>query len=103
MGERVKLVSTIGVLPRCLLIGFLVLTVQLNKYRDGSWVHKAKRWPLILVSLQVLLGILTVLSSTGIIPGVWGIFEWMAQLHQLVAMLLLLSLIQLLYLIREKA
>lgn len=86
-----------------LLIGFLVLTVQLNKYRDGSWVHKAKRWPLILVSLQVLLGILTVLSSTGIIPGVWGIFEWMAQLHQLVAMLLLLSLIQLLYLIREKA
>lgn len=86
-----------------LLIGVLVLTVQLNQYRDASWVHKAKRWPLILVSLQVLLGILTVLSSTGIIPGVWGIFEWMAQLHQLVAMLLLLSLIQLLYLIREKA
>lgn len=86
-----------------LLIGVLVLTVQLNKYRDGSWLHQIKRWPLILVSLQILLGILTVLSSTGIVPGVWGSFEWMAQLHQLVAMLLLLSLICLLYLISKKA
>jgi len=51
----------------------------------------------------VALGIFSVLTSTGIIPGVWGTFEWMAQLHQLVAMLLLLSLIQLLFLIKRKA
>ena len=47
------------------------------------------------------LGILSVLTSTKIIPGHWGIFEWMAQLHQLVAMLLLLSLVQLLFLINQ--
>lgn len=86
-----------------LLAGVLVLTIQLNKYRDGSLIQQAKRWPLILVLMQVLLGVLSVLSSTGIIPGIWGTFEWMAQLHQLVAMLLLLSLINLLYLIRKKA
>jgi len=54
----------------------------------------------LLVSLQVLLGILSVISSTRIIPNRWGLFEWMAQVHQLVAILLLLSLVGMLYLVR---
>jgi heme a synthase len=58
-------------------------------------------WPLLLVLLQVLLGIATVLSSTGIVPNRWGSFEWMAQLHQLVAMLLLLVLVRALYLVKR--
>jgi cytochrome c oxidase assembly protein subunit 15 len=44
-----------------------------------------------------------VLYSTSIVPGQWGVFEWMAQLHQLVAMLLLLSLVMLLYLAGKRA
>lgn len=86
-----------------LLIGFLVLTVQLHRIQATPLLRKLKWIPLSLVLLQVVLGILSVLTSTGIIPGVWGVFEWMAQLHQLVAMLLLLSLVSLFYLIRAKA
>jgi cytochrome c oxidase assembly protein subunit 15 len=44
-----------------------------------------------------LLGIFSVLTSKNIIPGTWGSFEWMAQLHQLVGMLLLLSVVNILY------
>ena len=61
-----------------------------------------KRWiPAFLVSVQVALGILSVLSSTEIVPNQWGLFEWMAQLHQLVAMALLLSQVWLLYMVRR--
>jgi cytochrome c oxidase assembly protein subunit 15 len=47
--------------------------------------------------VQVLLGIMAVLTSIHIIPNKWGEFEWLAQLHQVAAMLLLLSLLNLLY------
>jgi cytochrome c oxidase assembly protein subunit 15 len=53
--------------------------------------------PLYFVLLQVILGIFSVLTSKNIIPGAWGNFEWMAQLHQLVGMLLLLSVVNILY------
>lgn len=86
-----------------LLVAVIVLTIQVRQIREGAWLQKTKYWPLILVIIQIVLGIITVLSSTQLVPGVWGIFEWMAQLHQLIAMLLLLSLINLLYLIRQKA
>jgi cytochrome c oxidase assembly protein subunit 15 len=36
------------------------------------------------------------------VPGIWGSFEWMAQLHQLTGMLLLLSLVTILFLVRPK-
>jgi heme a synthase len=58
--------------------------------------------PAIFVSIQVILGIITVLTSAGIVSGHWGIFEWMAELHQLVGMLFLLVLVTLLYLIRSE-
>lgn len=64
---------------------------------------KISSWlPAFLVSFQLALGILSVLSSTEIIPNQWGLFEWMAQLHQLVAMALLLSQVWLLYLVRRQ-
>ena len=86
-----------------LLAAIIFLSYQLYKMVGSAWFTHARKWPLMLVLLQVTLGIFSVLTSTGIIPGVWGTFEWMAQLHQLVAMLLLLSLIQLLFLIKRKA
>jgi cytochrome c oxidase assembly protein subunit 15 len=54
-------------------------------------------FPLLLVGVQVLLGVLTILSSTSIVPGVWAKFEWLAQIHQLVGMLLLLSVVNIIY------
>ena len=58
----------------------------------------ARRLPLLLILVQVILGVLAVLKSPGIIPHHWGAFEWLAQLHQVNGMLLLLSLLSMLYL-----
>lgn len=61
---------------------------------------KAKHWPLILVFMQVLLGIITVISSTNIVAGQFGAFEFLAELHQLTGMLLLLSFVAAIYLLK---
>ena len=86
-----------------LLIAVVLMTLRLHRPHGSRLLQKASWFPISLVLLQVLLGILSVLYSTSIIPGQWGIFEWMAQLHQLVAMLLLLSLVLLLYLTGKRA
>jgi heme a synthase len=69
---------------------------------SSTLFRKSVYYPVFLVLIQVLLGISTVLTSIKIVPGQWAIFEWMAQLHQLVAMLFLLSLIFMAYLIKYK-
>lgn len=70
---------------------------------QGSHLFTATKFiPLLITLLQVLLGILSVLTSPQIIPNHWGTFEWMAQLHQLTGMCLLLSLVWVLYLVRRK-
>lgn len=84
-----------------LLILILYWSLQLIHTKGSVLFEKTKRWPLYLVLAQVALGIASVLTSTGIVPGQWGAFEWMAQLHQLVGMLLLLSLVWTLYIVRK--
>jgi heme a synthase len=64
--------------------------------------RKARQWPLVLVLLQVTLGIVTVLSAPKMVPGRFGTFEILAELHQLVAMFLLMSLMVNLYLLRRR-
>lgn len=83
----------------------LIILWSIRLFRaNGTALFRKTRWqPLAIILLQAVLGILTVLTSTGIVPGEWGVFEWMAQLHQLVGMLLLLSLVWMLYLVRAKA
>lgn len=85
-----------------LVILVILLSLRLYKIKANSLLAKTRFWPILLVFLQVLLGILSVLTSLQIVPNQWGTFEWMAQLHQLVAMCLLLSLVWLLYIIRSK-
>ena len=68
-------------------------TVKLYQINGSAFFNRIKIFPLLLVVLQVLLGIASLLYARSIIPGVWGIFEWMAQIHQLVGMSLLLSLV----------
>jgi len=84
-----------------LLVLILLWSVRLKSVIGTNIFNRAKFFPLLIVLFQVILGIATVLSSTGIVPGHWGMFEWMAQLHQLTGMLLLLSLIGTLYIIRK--
>jgi cytochrome c oxidase assembly protein subunit 15 len=59
--------------------------------------NKAKNLTVFLVMAQVCLGILTVLNSTKIAAGRFGVFEWLAEMHQLTGMLLLLSLVSVIY------
>ncbi|CAL1521012.1 COX15/CtaA family protein [Chitinophaga sp. MM2321] len=62
----------------------------------ASWLHGTRYLPLLLVLLQVLLGVLTLLSSQIKIPLSYAI------LHQFVGMLLLLSLVWSLFLSRAE-
>jgi cytochrome c oxidase assembly protein subunit 15 len=80
-----------------LLVFIIIWSTQLFKLQGNNFWVRARLAPPILVFIQILLGIFTVLSSVHIIPGVWGGFEWLAQLHQLTGMLLLLSVINILY------
>jgi len=86
-----------------LLVLVIVLSVKLYKTAGSSLLRKTGWLPALLVTVQVVLGILSVLWSLQIVPNQWGAFEWMAQLHQLVAMFLLLSLCWVVYLVRGKS
>jgi cytochrome c oxidase assembly protein subunit 15 len=80
-----------------LLVVIILWSIKLFKISGSFFWITIRRMPLTLVFFQVALGIFTVLSSAHIIPGVWARFEWMAQLHQLVGMLLLLSVVNIIY------
>ena len=88
------------------LLLILIIIYSLKAFRlspVGNTFRKARVLPLILVWLQVVLGIVSVLTSTSILPQKWGVFEWMAQLHQVVGMLLLLSFVAMLYLLPKRS
>lgn len=83
-----------------ILLGIILWTVRL--FRSGIIRNQRTRllFPLALTLLQILLGILTLLTSPGIVANHWVIFDWVAILHQLNGMLLLFSLIYAIYVLR---
>jgi cytochrome c oxidase assembly protein subunit 15 len=85
-----------------LLVLVIYWTMQLYRINGSSFFNRIKIFPILLVVLQVLLGVASLLYARSIIPGVWGIFEWMAQIHQLVGMSLLLSLVATYYVMRAQ-
>jgi len=64
-----------------------------------SYFRKFRPLPLLLIGVQVILGIMSLLVSPGIIPNQWVAFDWFAQLHQVVGLLFLLTMIGMLYLV----
>jgi heme a synthase len=80
-----------------IFILIIVWTIKASRLKESSLFNKLKWWPMVFVFTQLLLGIASVLTSPQKIALQWGIFEWNALLHQLVAMLLLLSLVFVLY------
>ena len=85
-----------------LLVILYFWNAQLLKVKGNTFWSRIRLLPLFLVLLQATLGILSLWFSTGIIPGVWGKFEWFAQLHQLVGMLLLLSMVNVIYMTQKQ-
>jgi len=76
-----------------LAILIIIWTFKALPVKQSIFFNRLKFLPLFLVFLQVFLGIMSVLTSYKAIAQGWGIFEWNAQLHQLVAMFLLLSIV----------
>lgn len=83
-----------------LILGIYFFLKMQRHTLKGTRMYESRFWLPGILAVQVLLGIFSVLSSTGIVPNRWGLFEWMAQLHQLTGMGLLLVLVYLLYLTR---
>lgn len=71
--------------------------IKANKIKGNSFFNKIKIIPIILVSLQVALGIFTVVMSP-----YGNSLVWFGVAHQLVAMLFLMSIILMLYLVRKR-
>lgn len=84
-----------------LIIGWaLALTKHLRN--RTSLVADWRKWPVILIVLQVLLGIATVIHATQTVASHFGEFEGFALLHQAIAMLLLIALVVNLYGFRRR-
>jgi heme a synthase len=74
-------------------LGIIYFTIYLKKTintDNTTWIIL----PLLAVLLQISLGITTVLKALQPLRNAMGVFEWSALLHQFVALLLLLSLVQ---------
>jgi cytochrome c oxidase assembly protein subunit 15 len=76
-----------------LLILIIFWCAKTTNIKQSQWFSITKQLAIILVCTQVVLGVAAVLSSTGIVLGKFGLFEWLAELHQTIGMLLLLTMI----------
>ena len=83
-----------------ILLGIFAWTLRL--FRSGIIRNQRIRllFPMGFTLLQILLGILALLTSTGIKANQWVAFDWIALLHQLNGMMLLFSLIYAIYVLR---
>ncbi|HET9055525.1 MAG TPA: COX15/CtaA family protein [Chitinophagaceae bacterium] len=83
-----------------LIILLIFWTLKASLHKSSDFLYKTRWIPVALVLVQVSLGIFTIINSTKIVPQQWGVFEWLAELHQVVAMFLLMSLVWVLYLVK---
>ena len=85
-----------------LLLLVAIWTIKAARNKNITLLQKTKWIPISLIVLQMTLGIASLLTSTQIVANQWGAFEWMAQLHQLIGMLFLLSMVWMLFIIKKK-
>jgi cytochrome c oxidase assembly protein subunit 15 len=88
-----------------MVIGWTVLAHRLGTvagpFRRRRNLRNLLRYlPLGLIGLQILLGISSLLTSPGIIPNRWVLFDWLAQFHQITGLLFLLTMVGMLYLVK---
>jgi cytochrome c oxidase assembly protein subunit 15 len=96
---------TIHFIHRSLAYLLILLSVlwtykALRSFSLSKYFRATRMLPLVIIFIQLLLGILAVLFSTSIIPNQWGIFEWIAELHQVTGMLFMLIIVWMLYIVR---
>jgi cytochrome c oxidase assembly protein subunit 15 len=86
------------------ILVFVIIYWYLKAIKNvkSAYFNRFKWIPLGLVIIQLVLGISTVLFSTQIARNSFGQFEWSAQLHQIVAMLLVMSFVWVLFVLKRK-
>ncbi|HZH94457.1 MAG TPA: COX15/CtaA family protein [Flavisolibacter sp.] len=100
--DRVVIHAVHRTLAYLLVILIIAWNIKGWKIRSSALFSRVRAAPLFFVIVQLTLGILTVLTSVDTRAAKWNTFEWMAQLHQFVALLLLLSLVFAAFLVRKK-
>lgn len=83
------------------IIFWFLQTAKSIKAHDNAALRTTRWYAIVLVILQVTLGIVTVLCAPMIQPGKFGTFEILAELHQLVAMFLLMAMLTNLYVVSK--
>jgi len=90
------------------LLAFLILIFfcywywQAMRVRSSLYFLKYRFIPLLLVVLQILLGILSVTNSVHLTRNGFGLFEYFALFHQVVALCLCMSLVWVIYILNRK-
>ncbi|MBA3829688.1 MAG: COX15/CtaA family protein [Taibaiella sp.] len=102
-GDKINVQFIHRGLAYLLLLLLIVWFMKVHKADSTkrSLLATTGKWPMLLVALQVLLGIFTVISAPYIQFGKFGRYQLLAELHQLVAMFLLMSLLVNLYVVRK--
>jgi len=80
----------------------MVLIWTFLAYRIHPVTAAFARWrglPLAVVTLQIVLGISSLLTSPGIIARQWVAFDWLALTHQTTGLLFLVTMVGMLYLV----
>lgn len=86
-----------------LLLATVFFSIKAGKTTMAAAAFQKTKWlPATFIILQVLLGIGAVLTSPSIVPNHWGMFDWLAQLHQVVALLFLLTMLWMLFIVRPR-
>ena len=90
-------------LAYCIFIGIVIWTILAVRIAPIPAFFRRLRWlPMGLVTLQIVLGICSLLTSPGIVPHHWGAFEWLAQFHQITGLVFLLTMVGMLYLVKQE-
>lgn len=93
---------TMAYLLFVLVIIWFVQSRRTAKEKGSSLLNKASVSSIVLITLQVLLGIVTVLNGHLMTQNKFLQFEWFALLHQLLAVTLLMSFMLNYYIIRKE-
>lgn len=84
------------------VIGWFIYASREARKNADSILGKTRWWPLALILLQVALGITTLLCAPLIVFAKFGVYETLAEAHQLVAMFLLMALVVNLYVVGKR-
>lgn len=85
------------------LTALFIKGFKVTKSNMGSIFKTTRLFPISLGFIQVVLGIITVINAPGIVLGKFRLFETLAELHQMFAMFLLMSLIVNLYILSKRS